>query len=378
MKKSNRRRLVLKTSAWFLASVLGTAGAWADDAGRANAQKSVVDDDGTVHLPAVTVPFSSLASEEARRHFVAYVRGLELLATGKCGSMDDCLVKPVVKRLEASFPVKITQQTIAGIRTDIVVPAGGVSAKNANRILINLHSGGYYLLGGGPGAQMESIPVASLGAIKVVSVDYRLGPQNKFPAASEDVASVYRELLKQYRPGNIGIYGCSAGGILSAQAVAWFQTHNLPRPGAIGMFGAGGTLPVQGDSNYVNTPLMGPAYGPKDRHYPEDADGFKKLLGYFDGPGIDLKDPLVSPAFYPSVLAAFPPTLLITGTRDANLSGVVYTHAQLVKAGADADLHVWEGAHHCSFAGAMVDADVPETREALDVIVKFFDKHLGK
>jgi acetyl esterase/lipase len=150
----------------------------------------------------------------------------------------------------------------------------------------------------------------------------------------------------------------------------------------------------------MNTPLMGPAYGPQDhrtapppgasrsnaaktgapedRFFPEDENDFKELVTYFDLPSISLKDPLVSPAYHPSVLAAFPPSLLITGTRDANLSGVVYTHAQLIKAGVESDLHIWEGAHHCSYAGAMMYADVPETREALNVIVKFFDKHLGK
>jgi acetyl esterase/lipase len=87
---------------------------------------------------------------------------------------------------------------------------------------------------------------------------------------------------------------------------------------------------------------------------------------------------MVSPAAAPSVLKQFPPTLLISGTRDLMLSGTVYTHTQLVKAGVDADLHVWEGAPHCSFAQPVVDPNVPETREAWDVIVKFFDSHLGK
>jgi hypothetical protein len=61
--------------------------------------------------------------------------------------------------------------------------------------------------------------------------------------------------------------------------------------------------------------------------------------------GADFADPLVSPAYAPAVLAAFPPTLVISGTRDDLLSPAVYTHTQLVKAGVEADLHVWEGRH---------------------------------
>src|SRR5581483_976376 len=87
---------------------------------------------------------------------------------------------------------------------------------------------------------------AGLGGFKVITVDYRMFPEHKFPAASEDVAAVYRALLQHYKAADIGIFGCSAGGILTAQSVAWFQTHGLPRPGAIGImcasaggFGAG-------------------------------------------------------------------------------------------------------------------------------------------
>jgi acetyl esterase/lipase len=360
-----------------MASVFGAAGASAGDAAPLNAQKPVVDDDGTVHLPAVTVPYSSLASEEAKRYFVRLVRQFDALAAGRCGSVDECFMKPGVTQLEARFPVKVTSSLIGGVQTDMVVPAAGISKKNTGRVLINLHGGGFNV-GARFGGQMESIPIASLGGFKVITVDFREAPQSKFPAASEDVAAVYRDLLKQYRPENIGIYGCSSGGLLTAEAVAWFQTHQLPRPGAIGMFGSGAQVPVQGDSNYVSTPLLGPNFGPKGLTvFPEDAKVFEKLITYFDRSDIDLKDPLISPAFHPSVLATFPPSLLITGTRDAGLSAVVYTHAQLVKAGAQADLHVWEGAPHCSYGSGVVDADVPETREAWDVIVKFFDKHLG-
>lgn len=337
--------------------------------------------DGTFHLPANSVPYSSLASEAARLKFMEYIRLNERMAKGECGSPDACVFKPGAEKLARRFPVKITEERIGGVLTDVVIPASGVSAKNARRVLINLHGGGF-LLGARYGARMEAIPIASVAGIKVISVDYRQAPQYKFPAASEDVAAVYRELLKQYPAENIGIYGCSAGGILSAQAVAWFQTHDLPRPGAIGILGSGAVVPLQGDSNHALAAL-GEAPdsdrgASKLRVFPETDEGFKKFVPYFDDPKIDLKDPLISPVLYPSVIKTFPPSLLISGTRDAALSGTVFSHIQLVKAGVPAELYVWEGAQHCSYAEGMVDADVPETREAFDVIANFFDRHLGR
>jgi monoterpene epsilon-lactone hydrolase len=73
-------------------------------------------------------------------------------------------------------------------------------------------------------------------------------------------------------------------------------------------------------------------------------------------------------------LTRFPPTLIITSTRDTALSSAVYTHSQLVKLGIDAELHVWEGVLHAFFT---TNPDLPETREAWEVVTKFFDKHLG-
>src|SRR5581483_1326023 len=98
-------------------------------------------------------------------------------------------------------------QTIARIRTDIVEPQAGVTARNRNRVLISLHGGSYQYKSGGQARLIEAVLVAGYSRIKVVSVDYAKYPQHHFPAAVDDVVAVYRELLKTYKPQNIGIYG---------------------------------------------------------------------------------------------------------------------------------------------------------------------------
>jgi acetyl esterase/lipase len=263
------------------------------------------------------------------------------------------------------FAVDVAPTFMGGVQTDVVTPKEGVSKKNTSTVLINLHGGGF-AVGAWTGGLVESIPIAGLGKIKVVTVDYREGPENKFPAASEDVAAVYRELLNTHEPRNIGIYGCSAGGVLTAESLAWFQAHHLPRPGAAGMFSAPATADsALGDSFYIGSLLSGDTVKSLPAASPT-------VSAYFDQADID--DPLVSPLRTPSTLQRFPPTLIITSTRDHQLSGAVYTHAQLVKAGVDSDLHVWEGMRHCFFFWP----DPPESHEAWSVIVNFFDRHLGK
>jgi acetyl esterase/lipase len=333
-----------------------------------------LDVDGTVHVPAMAVPLSEFSTPEAKAYMADHLRDMQNPPKLVQDQGVPRFMKPYIERLHTLYPVDRQDTSVAGVHTYIYTPKTGIAAKNEKRVLINLHGGGFQ--GCFPGcAEAESIPVAVLGQIKVVSIDYRQAPKAQFPAASEDVAAVYRELLKTYRPENIGIYGCSAGGRLTGMSLAWFQKHGLPRPAAAGVFCAGLMNPpggFGGDASYMSTPL-GEGMPPR-----APTPGFRNNkkgmpMNYYLA-AANLSDPLVSPAMSAEVLAKFPPTLVITGTRGFELSNAVYSHSQLVKAGVEADLHVWEGMFH----GFFYNPDVPESRDCYDVIVKFFDRHLGQ
>jgi epsilon-lactone hydrolase len=327
-----------------------------------------VDQAGTVTLPSTAVPLSIYMSDEAKKAFVAKMqnRGADYgdadIATRR-GQVDKYFFGPLLTRALSVYPVLITQEEMGGVRTASVLPKYGVSPENAHRVLINLH-GGSFSLGAGLGGLVESVPIAGVGKFRVITVDYRQGPENKFPAASEDVEAVYRVLLKQYKPKNIGIFGCSSGGSLAAMSIAWFQERNLPLPGAVGIFCAGADEVHGGDSSYMIPPLVGEAPPTLT------AEPSIRSKPYFIG--TDDRNPLVSPVFFPAIISKFPPTLLITGTRASELSSAAYTHSQLNKFGVEAELHVWDGMWHAFF----YDVDLPESKEAFNVIVKFFDKHL--
>jgi len=333
----------------------------------------VVDPDGTVHVPAITVPVSKFLSPEAKKYLAYHLQSMQDPRSKVLPDNDvPFFMKPYMASAKAMFAVDRQDISIAGVKGLVFTPKAGIGKGKEDKVLINLHGGGF--LGCYPGcAELESMPIAAIGRYKVIPLVYREAPQYRFPAASEDVAAVYRELLKTYKPENIGLYGCSAGGMLVGMALAWFDKEKLPMPGGAGVLCAGMTLSkgsgFGGDADFVVAPI-GEANLPAEPP-PPLGKGLPPLPYLAD---VDINDPLAAPANSLELLAKFPPTLFITGTRAFEISSAVYSHGRMIKAGAKAELHVWDGLFH----GFFYNPAVPESRDAYDVIVKFFEGTLSK
>ena len=270
--------------------------------------------------------------------------------------------------MKSLYPYKSTRSTIGGVPVETFDPLAGISPENKDRVLIELHGGGFVAGGGGPGGAIESIPIAGEARIRVVAVDYRLAPEHRFPAGSEDVAAVYRELLKTYKPENIGIFGCSAGGMLAGQSIAWFLKENLPVPGAIGVICASLYTFAEGDSAQL-WPRMGSVIPIVPPAKPDDT--FGRSMPYLAG--ASPKDPLAVPGASKEVLKKFPPTLFLTGTRAPEMSAAAQSHLALRELGVKSELFLFDGLDH----GFHSDANLPESRLAYKFIARFFAENLG-
>jgi epsilon-lactone hydrolase len=325
--------------------------------------------DGTVNVPAFELPPSTLSSREAQQQQAMRAKMPVAAATSqepdvavRRANLNE-MMAPRIAKMRGSYPVDIIDATLGGVRTKIVMPKG--RPHDPKRVLINLHGGAFSLCWDAC-ALIESIPISYLGGYKVVSVDYRMAPEHRHPAGVKDVAAVYRELLKSYNHKNIGIYGCSAGGALTAQAAAYLPSKAMPNPGAIGIFGAGAVRFQTGDSAYIA--------GYADGSFPPPAKPGEKEIdmtrGYFDG--VDYADPIVSPALHPAIIAKFPPTIIVTGTRAMDLSPAVVTNSALLKAGVKSTLIVGEAMGHCY----IYSSDLPEAKDAYSAIIAFFREHL--
>jgi acetyl esterase/lipase len=241
-----------------------------------------------------------------------------------------------------------------------VTPIDSIPANKVDHVLINLHGGGFTT---DSGSLTESIPIANLTHTKVVAVLYRLAPENPFPAAVDDSVAVYKELLKTYKPQHIAIYGASAGGILTGEVAVKIKQLRLPLPGALGIFTGTGDFSMLGDTQaiYSVTGLAG--------HLTPPAEGVQWLADYVGS--ANPKDPVLSPLY--ADLHGMPPTLFLTSTRDMMLSGTAILHRAFLRAGVDAQLAVFEALNH----GFWYEANLPESKEADEMIAHFFDAHLA-
>jgi monoterpene epsilon-lactone hydrolase len=330
-----------------------------------------VTDDGTITTPSFQLPFSSYASPQARDAFVRRLRAQmpvskDIVQMRK--GMDEGFFGPRLAKARALYPYSSVRSSISGVPVETFTPHTGIAPENRDRVLINLHGGGFILGGGGVSGAVESVPIAGVGRIKVISVDYRMAPEHRFPAASEDVTAVYRELLKTYRPENIGIYGCSAGGLLTGQMIPWLLKEKLPLPGAIGIFCASTHRPGEGDSAQVAPQFGSILGGPPPKLNPDDFGGASPYYV-----GASPKDPLAAPAASKAVLKAFPPTLFLTGTRAPEASAAAESHLELAELGVKSELLLFDGMDH----GFFNDPELPESARAYRLITKFFAEHLG-
>lgn len=264
----------------------------------------------------------------------------------------------IAQALASMDGLSVEKTEIAGVTVRIITP-DSIPDDRQQKVLINLHGGGYALLGGELSI-MESVGMALAGGFKVIAVDYRMPPLHPFPAAVDDGVAVYQALLQDYAATDIAIFGASAGGGLTASVTIAARDAGLPLPAAVVLNTPWCDLDKIGDSYFSN-------------------DGVDPVLSSYDGRlgqmasiyagKEDFSHPLISPV-YADYSKGFPPAMLVSGTRDLLLSCTVRLHRALRAANIEADLHVFEAMWH----GFMT---VPEGQIANAETVAFLEKHFS-
>ena len=259
------------------------------------------------------------------------------------------------------FHVSVNEEKIAGVRVYRVKPES-ISDENRNRLLVHVH-GGAYVYGSGEAAAAEAVLAAHFGKIEVVSVDYRMPPDFPFPAALDDAFAVWKEVVKNRNPRNIGLFGTSTGGGMTLALVLKLKQLGMPLPGALMAGTPWADMTKTGDTFFTNE-LVDNVLGSND--------GFLEASARLYAGNHELKDPLLSPIY--GDLTGFPPTILLSGTRDLFLSNTVRTHQKLLQSGSVAELLVFEGQSHAQYNAP----SAPETATAWTQVSQFFNRHLNR
>ncbi len=326
----------------------------------AKSDTSFIDANGTAHVTRI-VPVPQTVSPEAQKmlaHPASDASDNSTIAQQRAGT--DAWQKSAGEAALKLYPVTVTEGRVAGIPVRIITPPT-VGPGKKDRVLLNFHGGGFVV---DSGSLSETIPIANLTQTRVISVLYRLAPEHPFPAAVEDTISVYKELLRTYKPQNIAIFGTSAGAILTAETAVKIKQLKLPMPAALGIFSGMGDFSKPGDSGALFG--LGGLSGPIDAA----TRGAPQLPEYVAK--TDPRDPVLSPVY--ADLHGMPPTLFITSTRDLLLSGTSILHLAYLRAGDDAQLIVYEALPHAFWN----NLELPESREAFQLMAKFLDTHVGK
>ncbi len=224
-----------------------------------------------------------------------------------------------------------------------------------DRATLFLHGGGY--VGGSVYySRNQAYDIAKAAGQEVVSLDYRLAPENPFPAAVDDVLAAWRDLLGQgYAPEMLTLAGFSAGGGLALAATLAIRENGLPLPGAV--------VGLSPWCDLTMNQITVKANNGKDIMIPAE---FLALAAGLYANGQDRTNPLMSPLY--GNLTGFPPLLLQVAAEELLLGEVIAFADKADKSGVAVTLEIFDGMWH---VWQSLDEVVPEARAAMERIGEF-------
>lgn len=246
----------------------------------------------------------------------------------------------------------ISSQPPPGTTVD-PVDAGGVPAEwvvaagaRSRRVVLYLHGGAYQI--GSPATLRYMIALLSGAAgARVLSVDYRLAPEDPFPAAVEDAIAAYRWLIAGgTEPAVIALAGDSAGGGLALGTLVALRDAGDQLPGAAVALSPWTDLALTGESLRTRAAV----------DVMIKADGMSETAKAYLA-GQDPRHPYASPLY--ADLRGLPPMLIHVGDAEVLLDDSTRLAARARSHGVDVTLEVWDEMPHVwhAFAGLLPEAD---------------------
>jgi acetyl esterase/lipase len=228
---------------------------------------------------------------------------------------------------------------------------------NPRATILYLHGGGYYFCS--PRSHRAiTFGLATQANARVFSLDYRLAPEHRFPAALDDSVAAYRRLLGDGIPAQwIAIAGDSAGGGLALATLLALRDAGDPLPAAAVLFSPWTDLTCSGSSMRTNDG--------RDPMY--HAAIFPRVAAQYLG-AADARHPYASPVF--GQFESMPPLLIQVGDTELLLDDSTRVSTKARAAGVRVELEIWRNVPHIFQIWAPF---MPEASDALARAAAFID-----
>ena len=254
--------------------------------------------------------------------------------------------------------VTIADVEVDGIRAKWISP----SHEKSGKIILHLHGGGY-VTGGMDSHLMMCIPMAQTLKTKILLPEYRLAPEQPFPAAVDDVVKVYRWALTQgYQPQDIILSGDSAGGGLALATVLSLRDAGNLLPAAVICMSPWTDLTFTGQSHITK--------GKADCVLLTDV--LREWAACYAGTETP-NNPLISPIY--ADFHNFPPLLIQVGSDEILLDDSRMLAEKVKADGVNVTLKVWDEMWHVW--PALGDL-LPESKKSFEEIGEFIDFLVGR
>jgi acetyl esterase/lipase len=276
-----------------------------------------------------------------------------------------------VQTLRASFEELMRQVPVAPDVRKTPIAVGGIGAievtidgTDAADVILYFH-GGVYVIGSAAATVPLVSDLARRTGTKVITVDYRLAPENPYPAALQDARAAYEGLLEQgIDPGRIALAGESAGAGLAVATLLALRDAGKTLPSSAFLMSPYADLTLSGES-VVDKEALDPLLTP---------DGLRRRLTDYVADS-DASDPYISPVY--GDLAGLPPMLIQVGSHEILLSDAIRLAARAATADVAVTLDVVPGVPHVfqAYAAVLDEGDAALDRAATFLTANFAATH---
>jgi len=236
-----------------------------------------------------------------------------------------------------------------------------VGGSDPERVLLYFHGGGY--CSGSIVSHRRMVTEAGRAAgIRTLAINYRLAPEDPFPAAFDDAHAAWAFLRRKgFAADRIAVGGDSAGGALAIGLLNRLRDANSELPGCAWLV-----------SPWTDLTMSGETLVAKDAVDPLIHKGYLEELAEAYLPAkMDRKDPRISPLY--AELCRLPPLLIQTGSAETLLDDSVRFAAAAGAADVAVTLEIWP---HMIHAWHLWNARLEPGRLALASAGAFIRRHL--